>query len=69
MPLRERTDSLNQHWRLVSHAERGHDFYLVSVVHPRCALALADHLQGNDGLNTPAIPGKCLDHATFCNTL
>ncbi|MFJ8469797.1 RICIN domain-containing protein [Streptomyces swartbergensis] len=48
--LRERTDSLNQHWRLVSHAERGNDFYLVSVVHPRYALAIADHLQGNDRL-------------------
>ncbi|EFL29532.1 predicted protein [Streptomyces viridochromogenes DSM 40736] len=37
--LQERTDNLNQHWRLVAHAERGNDFYLVSVVHPRYTLA------------------------------
>ncbi|MEV5989353.1 hypothetical protein AB0L85_30985 [Streptomyces sp. NPDC052051] len=48
--LQEPTDSLNQHWRLVQHAEGGSDFYIVSVVHPRYALAIADHLQGNDRL-------------------
>ncbi|MFD9903724.1 RICIN domain-containing protein [Streptomyces sp. NPDC059063] len=48
--LQERKDSLTQSWRLVPHAERGNDYYVVSVVHPRYALAIADHLQGNDRL-------------------
>ncbi|MFE0106101.1 RICIN domain-containing protein [Streptomyces sp. NPDC059009] len=48
--LQEHTDSLSQRWRLVRHAEGGNDYYIVSVVHPRYALAIADHLQGNDRL-------------------
>ncbi|MET9520736.1 hypothetical protein [Streptomyces sp. NPDC002994] len=48
--FQERGKSLNQQWQLVSHSERSNDFYIVSVVHPGYALAISDHLQGNDRL-------------------
>lgn len=44
------SDSLHENWRFLS-ADTSEDGYvIVSVVHRRYALAIADHLQGNDRL-------------------
>ncbi|MGX1313650.1 hypothetical protein RKD24_003769 [Streptomyces calvus] len=48
--LQERTDSLHQNWRLVRQDVSSDSYVIVSVVHPRFALAIADHHQLNDKL-------------------
>ncbi|GGV78153.1 hypothetical protein GCM10010294_46870 [Streptomyces griseoloalbus] len=48
--LKTLTDSLHQNWRFVRQDVSSDSYVIISVVHPRFALALAEHHQLNDKL-------------------